>query len=178
MMKFLNIKTLVLGLAVLAFACNDSDDLTPTRSEGSSFITINLTDAPGDYEEVNIDLKSIRAQLSDSSWVDFTTNAGIYDLLKLQNGIDTTIVKDSLSKGTVITQLRLILGDSNSVLVDSAYYDLKVPSGSTSGFKILFSDSLSTDSLNITLDFDAEKSVVQQGNQNRYLLKPVVKVVE
>ena len=169
---------LVLLLFVFLYACND--DLNPVLPGGGnsnySFITINLTDAPGDYEEVNIDVQTVRAQLTDSSWVDFTTNTGIYDLLTLQNGIDTTIVKDSLSKGSVITQLRLILGDSNTVLVDSNYYSLKVPSGSSSGFKIQFTDSLSADSLNITLDFDAEKSIVQQGNQNKYLLKPVIKV--
>ena len=177
-------KKYILYVTVLAFlfvACNEltEDATTPKESTSDySILTINLTDAPGDYEEVNIDIQTISAQLLDSTWVDFTTNSGIYDLLTLQNGIDTTIVKDSLSKGSRITQLRLILGDSNNVKVDSGYYSLKVPSGSTSGFKIQFSDTLSTDSLNLLLDFDAEKSIVQQGNQNRYLLKPVLKVIK
>jgi hypothetical protein len=62
-------------------------------------------------------------------------------------------------------------------MVDSAYFPLKVTSGSTLGFKINFSDTLSVDSLGITLDFDADKSIQKQGNKECYILKPVIKVV-
>lgn len=184
-MKLTTIKSVIIGSAMLGlvlFSCND--DTTPdpkpnTNNNNTSEYThfsVKLTDAPGDYEEVNIDIQKVRVQLSDSSWKDLTTNAGIYDLLTLRNGVDTTIVNDSLTKGVYITGMRLVLGDSNNVYVDSAYYALKVPSGTTSGYKINFSDSLAADSLNIILDFDAEKSIVQQGQGHDYLLKPVVKV--
>lgn len=182
-MPITKILTKILVLIIIAFVaygCKEEPTaVAPCIPETkNSVLTINLTDAPGDYEEVNVDIQSVSARLTDSSWVDFNTNSGIYDLLTLQNGVDTTIVKDSLSKGTMITQLRLMLGDSNYVKVDSAYYALAVPSGSSSGYKIQFSDSISTDSLNITLDFDAEKSIVQQGRGHRYLLKPVLKVLK
>jgi len=174
-----NIYPFLFLLTFCFIACDDTDQPTPEEvKSGKTLFQIELTDAPGDYQEVNIDIQKVRVQIQDSNWIDLTTNAGFYDLLKLQNGVDTTIVKDSLSKGTYITQMRLILGDSNNVMVDSQYFDLKIPSGSASGFKIQFQDSLVADSLNIKLDFDAEKSIIKKGNKNDYSLKPVIKVIK
>lgn len=160
-------------------ACDDAE-VTPDDSnnseQGTTAFTMRLTDGPGDYQQVNINVQQVRVQLTDSSWVDLTTNAGYYDLLTLQNGVDTVIVQDSLTTGTVIAGLRLVLGDSNTVMVDSNMYTLMVPSGSSSGYKIKFQDSVRADSLNLTLDFDAEKSIVKQGAKDEYLLKPVITV--
>jgi len=178
--KLLELTSIVILLLMPIFfiACTDDEEPVPVENNETEYsqMKINLTDAPGDYQQVNINVYQVRVQTNDSSWIDLTTNNGFYDLLELTNGIDTTIVQDSLTKGTYITQMRLVLGDSSNVMVDSSFYPLKVPSGSTSGFKINFSDSLRADSLVITLDFDAEKSIIQQGNKNDYLLKPVFKV--
>lgn len=156
---------------------NDNPD-TGNDQAKTRGITINLTDGPGDFDEVNIYLKKIqvlRVDSNDSKWVDLNTNEGYYDLLVLQNGIDTTIVKDSLSIGTMISQIRMILADSNNVLVDSNYHSLFVPSGTQTGFKINLQDTVSADSLNITIDFDAEKSIKKRGDKD-YLLTPVLKL--
>ncbi len=153
----------------------DSIDKSTNLSSKAPF-QIRLTDAPGDYQQVNIYLLRVSVQKLDSSWIDLPTNAGRYDLLTLQNGLDSMIVNDSLAVGTKIAGLRLVLGDSNTIMVDSMMHNLKVPSGSSSGFKVKFSDTLEADGLNILLDFDADKSVVKNGNET-YLLKPVVKVL-
>ncbi len=178
MYQFISSTLLLFVISGLFYSCTSDEEPTPTRNSETEYsqMRITLTDAPGDYQQVNINVQQVRVQTVDSSWVDLTTNAGFYDLLTLRNGIDTTIVKDSLTKGTYITQMRLVLGDSNNVMVDSNFYPLKVPSGSNSGYKVNFTDSLKADSLVITLDFDAEKSIIQQGNKNDYLLKPVIKV--
>lgn len=168
-------------LAVTAFtiSCNDEPVETIKKNVTETSyapLRIRLTDAPGDYQQVNIDLLQVSVQKLDSSWTNLTTMQGTYDLITLQNGLDTMIVNDSLAVGTKIAGLRLILGDKNTVMVDSVLYSLKVPSGSTSGFKVKFSDTLNADGLNLLLDFDADKSVVKNG-KNDYLLKPVVKTL-
>jgi len=143
-------------------------------------LTIRLTDDPGDYQQVNLDLLQVRAHLVDNSgadtWYDLATIAGIYDLLALQNGIDTLIVYDSLPPGE-LQQLRLILASNNTVMVDSALAELKVPSGSSAGLKISLQQILVRDSLStVVLDLDADKSVVPKGNGG-YNLKPVIRVL-
>ncbi len=159
------------------WACEIQQVLPGNPVSGAARLIIYLTDNPGDYQQVNVDLQQVRIKIKDdSSWVDLNTNQGIYDLLQYQAGDDTLIVNDTLPPGE-IQELRFVLGDSNSVMVDSVVYPLFVPSGSSSGLKIKLQKLMVSDSLtNVTLDFDAEKSVVKTGN-SRYLLKPVINVL-
>ncbi len=77
-----------------------------------------LTDGPANLQEVNIDLKEVQVNfLKDTTdWITLSTITGIYNLLKLQNGVNTLISSAVLPAGT-INELRLILGSNNSVKV-------------------------------------------------------------
>lgn len=144
--------------------------------QGKAAVQVFLTDDPGDYQQVNIDLLQVRIKTKDTSWVDLNTNQGLYDLLQYQAGDDTLIVNDSLPPGE-IQELRLVLGENNTIMVDSVIYPLTIPSGQSSGLKIKLQKLMVSDSLtDITIDFDVEKSVVKTGN-GRYQLKPVIKLI-
>ena len=85
-----------------------------STQNGTGAIRINLTDAPAKYLEVNVDIKQVRIHVSDDSsstdgWIDLPTNAGIYNLLDLQNGIDTTIVDSTLIPAGKVSQIRFVL---------------------------------------------------------------------
>jgi hypothetical protein len=151
---------------------------TACEKGGEANLRIYLTDAPAEFQEVNVEIVQVRLKYeSDSNaFVDLNTNAGIYDLLTLQNGVDTTIVDDMVPAG-VIKEIRLILGDENTVLVDSTEHDLDTPSAHSSGYKIKLTEPVEADMLEeITIDFDAEESIRVQGN-GRYKLQPVLKVL-
>lgn len=160
------------------FSCEfGEDDVHESENGGKSFLQIRLTDNPTNVDQVNIDLLQVSIKTKASSgFVPLYTYAGIYDLLKYQAGQDTLIVNDTLPPGE-IQEVRLLLGPNNSIMVDSVLYPLKVPSGLSSGIKIKFNKIMVQDSLtNVTLDFDAKKSVVEQGNGS-YLLKPVITAI-
>jgi hypothetical protein len=149
---------------------------------GMGAVKINLTDAPGNYLEVNVDIKQVRIHVSDDStsndgWLDLPTNAGIYNLLDLQNGIDTTVVDSTFIPAGKVSQIRFVLGPDCSVMTsDSVLHDLKVPSGEQSGLKINVHKSIPLgQALHVLLDFDAEKSIKQTGNGN-FMMKPVIRV--
>jgi hypothetical protein len=153
-----------------------------TDPVGSGAIKIDLTDAPGNYLEVNVDIKQVRIHVADDStsndgWIDLPTNAGIYNLLDLQNGIDTTVVDSTFIPGGKVSQIRFVLGPHNSVMTsDSVIHDLKVPSGEQSGLKINVHKSIPAgQTLHVLLDFDAEKSVMEKGNGD-FMMKPVIRV--
>lgn len=175
--------TVIIGTISLLQACKkDNISGNPTPVAGSGAVKINLTDAPGDYLKVNIDIKQVRIHISDDStsndgWIDLPTNAGIYDLLELQNGIDTTIVDSTIVPGGKVSQIRFVLGPNCSVQTkDSVYHDLKVPSGEQSGLKInVHRDIPAGQTLNILLDFDADKSIHEKGNGD-FSMKPVIKI--
>lgn len=165
---------IIAGLITLFFISCNKDETTTT-------FVVRLTDSPGDYEEVNIDLQAIELHVStgeqSSGWTTLNTNTGVYDLLSLTNGVETVIASDQYPTGRV-SQIRLVLGENNSVVVDGQSFPLKIPSGSESGLKILINaDLVEGISYSVLLDFDAAKSVVATGSSEKYLLKPVIKAV-
>ncbi|NMM48438.1 DUF4382 domain-containing protein [Marinigracilibium pacificum] len=164
--------TLACLLLALVSSCTDDEPST-------QLVTIKLTDAPGDYEEVNIDIKEIYVNLGDESdesgWYQLSgVNQGIYDLIELSNGIDTTLVTERIPAGD-ISQVRLVLGNDNSVQIDGIEYALKTPSAQQSGLKINLNETFEEGiPYIIVLDFDAARSVVETGNGS-YNLKPVIR---
>ena len=74
--------------------------------------------------------------------------------------------------------MRLILGFDNSLVVTGDTLDLAIPGEYNTGLKINVNDTIKADeTLNLTLDFNAEQSVVTEG-EGSYLLKPVIDLSE
>jgi hypothetical protein len=143
------------------------------NSSARAFMSVRLTDAPADYDQVNIDVQSVEIHTDGGGWQTLTTYNGIYDLLDLTNGFDTLIANDSIPAGT-ISQIRLVLGSNNTIMVDSVVYPLEVPSGYTSGLKINIHQVVTGGTAyTMLLDFDAGHSIVETGN-GEYKLKPVI----
>ena len=137
---------------------------------------VRMTDAPGPYEKVNIDLQAVEVKGSTGQTVTLNTTAGIYDLLELSNGVNKLIATSTLFDAKV-SQIRLILGPNNSVVVGGITYPLSTPSAEQSGLKLLVNQTLEADIQNeIMIDFDANVSVIETGN-GTYKLKPVLRTV-
>ena len=162
---------------VLFLSCSkDNDDANPF---GETDFSVYLTDDPGEYDKVNIDIQSVEVHYSDDSGDAWHTiqmvSPGVHDLLKLTNGRDTLLARERVASKT-ITQVRLILGENNTVVVDGITYPLKTPSAQESGLKLNVHATLTPGvEYAIWTDFDASKSIVVTGN-NEYILKPVIRV--
>lgn len=138
---------------------------------------IRMTDAPAIYNAVNIDLQGVEITSSGGQTVLLNTHSGIYNLLNFSNGIDTLIANGTLEDANV-QQIRLILGPNNSVLVNNVSYPLSTPSADQTGLKLQVHQTLQAGVLySVLLDFDANKSIVNQGN-GTYSLKPVIRTIE
>ena len=145
------------------------------KEAGSSSLLIMLTDAPAEWDEVNIDLKQVNVRFSDdtASWIALPTRDSIYNLLDLQNGLDTLIAQGTVPSNT-LREVRLVLGDDNTIKVNGQSYPLTIPSGATSGLKIKVNKKLNATIETIVLDFDAGMSV--NAEQDGYKLRPVIQV--
>ena len=125
---------------------------------------------------------------TDAGWITVAQPNKTYDLLTLQNGITQEMGEHNISTGKY-TQVRLvlssqedngtnILGDTHPyanyiVLVGDDVTKLKVPSNTIKynhNFEIL-EDNATV----MTIDFDANKSIIQRGN-GEWILKPVLDV--
>jgi len=145
------------------------------KESRSSTLQVKLTDAPADWDEVNIDLKAVNVNFRDDStgWVSLETKDTIYNLLGLQNGLDTLIAQGTFPTNTV-REVRLVLGDNNTIKANGQVYPLTIPSGATSGLKIKVNKKLNATLETIVLDFNAGASVTEE--QDGYKLRPVITV--
>ncbi len=172
-MKKYSIILISIGLLLAGCSKNNSSG-SPAR------LQVKLTDAPGDYQAVNVDIKEVQInQTTDSTsgWVSLqNVNAGVYNLMDLTGGADTLLGTIDLPAGQ-INQVRLILGSNNTVtLNDGSTFSLNTPSAQQSGLKLNIDQSLTAGiTYNLLLDFNAGRSVVALGLTNHFNLKPVIK---
>jgi len=142
--------------------------------DGTSRVTFKLTDAPGPYDEVNVEITGLQVIINDSI-VDLEVEEGVYNLLDFVNGQDTLIVEDEVPSGK-LSQVRLILGDENTIKIGEETYECKTPSAQQSGLKLnVHADFLQGVAYEYTIDFDAARSIVETGN-GKFILKPVLRV--
>ena len=151
-------------------ACNKDDN-------NQAHLSVRMTDAPGNYDAVMVDVQGVEVIGAGGAVVMLNANKGIYNLLDFTNGMDTLIASGNVDAGT-ISQIRLILGTENSVMVDGVVYHLSTPSADQSGLKLQIHQTFVAGvSYNILLDFDASQSIVLTGN-GEYKLKPVIRTID
>ena len=181
--------SLVVGL--LATGCNVNDN------EGTGTMRVALTDAPGDYSAVNIEIHQVLVkqsdedgdenaetenmddeELEDSGWEVLFNDTLMVNLLDYQNGKTLPLGEVELEAGRY-EQIRIVLGDENSVtLVEGGTFNLNTPSGQTSGYKLKVNADIEEGEVyDLIIDFDAHQSIVVRGN-GEFNLKPVLRTVE
>jgi hypothetical protein len=146
------------------------------NNTGNTELRIRMTDNPFNATAINVDIQAIKVNMSNDSsgWVDLVTNTGIYNLLDLQNGIDTLLAVGTVPTGT-LKEVRFVLGSNNDIVINNITYPLSIPSGSESGLKIKLNKNLNASLDSLLIDFDAALSIHQTGNGD-YQLKPVLKI--
>ena len=161
-------------LIVACFACSESVNDNKDQEPGDAALKFYLTDNPGEYQQVNIDIAAVMLIINDTL-MEIPSIPGVYNLLDFTNGKDTLIADVDYEEG-YLSQVRLILGDKNTVMIDNVLHDLKTPSGQTSGLKLNVHENIVPgEAYSFIIDFDAQKSIVERGN-GKYNLKPVIRV--
>lgn len=162
-------------------SCSSDDS---SSSEDSARVAVRLTDAPGDYKHVFVEVEDVMIKTTaeggeEEGWVSLEgVNTGVIDLLSLTGGVTELLVDTEIEAGYV-HQLRLVLGDNNTIVLDDdteAEYVLKTPSGQQSGLKVMINQELEAgENYTFIMDFDVDKSVVATGS-GTFNLHPVIRV--
>ena len=148
------------------------DQQSTAPSDGTGTMKVMLHDNPGDFQEVWIDIESVQVnpnqleeanQDEESTWTVINEPQQRYNLLELVNGAREVLGETELEAG-YYRQIRLILGDDNTVVVNDSTYQLQTPSAQQSGLKIKI-DTEIEEGMNyeLNLDFDVARSIVQKG---------------
>ena len=132
-------------------SCKKSD--SAQIPAGKQNLSLYLTDGPGFFDQVFVDIKSIQVLVDTTKdtrkndtcnwdrlgayigstfgnrkdsglvWTNLNINAGVYDILNLRNGVDTLLASTEIPKGA-IRLIRIEIGSNNSVVKDSVTYPL------------------------------------------------------
>ncbi|AOW08634.1 DUF4382 domain-containing protein [Flavobacterium gilvum] len=184
---YTSICPIIILLILFLTACDNSDEsfsgLPAQPTAGNSKIEIRLTDAPGDYDEVNLEvvdvlIKSNLDPSDDGGWVSIgvATEPVMYNIMSLTGGF-SALVADTLIPSGRLGQIRLLLGENNTIVKNGVTYPLNTPSADQSGLKLVVDELLEPNtSYDFTLDFDVDKSIVKAGNSGNFNLNPVIRV--
>jgi hypothetical protein len=173
----LNYRLLTLASAALLSLAGCSKNSAGEDNAGAAKLEVRLTDAPGNFKAVVLDVQQLEVHLQDendpSGWQTLAFTPQAVNVLDYVNGD--------------LKEVRLTLGPNSYVVgTDGNTYALKTPSGQTSGVKLKLTNvTLAAGSTyQLLLDFDVAKSIVERGNwkagndkKERYLLKPVIRLV-
>ena len=147
-------------------------------------VRVQLTDAPGVVDALHLKIVGVSAHRSGGEvssgdttevllgegWENLSSDTTSVDLMTLRNGVISTLAVALVPSGHY-TQLRLLLAP------DGVTYPLVTPSGLQSGIKLIHGfDVPAGGEIELTLDFDAQKSVIETG-AGTWMLKPTIGVV-
>ena len=195
--------TLTVVASIVLYSCQKEVSATDTSGipAGTNKLSVYITDGPTDYQKVLIDIQQIAVKIDtcrrngddddhgrtgcdddhDSTkatceiWDTLNINPGVYDLLQLRNGLDTLLASGFILNGK-IERIKVTLGNNNSVVVDSISHPLNLINNQHFVFLNIgrdHLDSLSSNNLQLYLDFNLQRSIAYFGGQ--YWLKPVLK---
>ncbi len=151
-------------------------------------VTIYLTDHQTPiFDSVFIDLQKLEVKLEDDTlpnggWVNLNIRAGVYNILRFRNGLDTLFATGTLPNARV-RKIRLILGTQNSVMKDGIRSSLRLHDNDREVIADLSAASFEitpTGQVLFWIDFDASRSIQVDnsgsGNNNGYRLKSHIKI--
>ena len=165
-----------------------SDDENPVEGlgTGKGTLKIYLTDAPGDYKEVNINISRIEGHIAvedeEGYWevLKEWPDGLLVNLIELEN-VSMLLGSKELTPNKY-TQLRIFLKEEATLVLegeegeDGPTVPLEIPSSANTGIKLNRPFEIVAGSITkLTIDFDAEKSVIKTGN-GKYKMKPVISV--
>lgn len=166
-------KSMILGMilsmiAVLLGACAG-------QATAKGTMQVYVTDAlPKGVTAIEIKASNVEAHMAgaaDDKWVSLLKDPPVFDLVKA-TGVNVLLGSADVEAGKY-TQVRLDITDV-TVTVNGIQLKATVPSD-----KLRLAGDITVEEgkkTSISLDFDAEKSIVLEGNE-QVLLKPVVKLV-
>jgi hypothetical protein len=165
-------------------------------------IQVYLTDAPGDFEAVNLDIQKVEVKFDDDDrhssddrfgdsdddkddhtrkkddygeWVDLAYTPAVVDVLKLRNGVEKMLASGNV-KGTV-RKIRITLGTNNTVVKGGVTYPIIIINETNNFLYIKLNDEHRErgvdNGLKVWVDFDIATSIAELNG--KFYLRPALR---
>lgn len=186
---------------LIVFAMSFSS-CSKTGVNNGDAIQVYLTDGPGDFEAVNLDIQKVEVKLDNDDkhkkddrfgdndddkddhtkkkddfgeWVDLAYTPAIVDVLKLRNGVEKMLADGNVT-GTV-RKIRITLGANNTVVKAGVTYTLNLVGETTNFLYIKLNDEHrergAGNGIKVWVDFDIANSIAEVNS--KFYLRPVLR---
>ena len=170
------------------YLANSSEDYKASHDENYSAVYITIS-------KIQVHLAG-EDEETEGEWVELELKNGetIFNIIELKNESLSVLLSEVELEPGKYTQIRLFVTDASILIeteeikedsklievtaeVPSDAIDVEIPSVYQTGLKLIHPFEINDgETTELTIDFDAEKSIIKTGN-GEYKLKPVIKVV-
>lgn len=181
----------MIGLTIIICSCKKEASNTINNSTNLNkphAVTIYLTDDQTPvFDSVFIDIRKLEVKIEDDSlgadgWINLSIHPGVYNILRLRNGLDTLFAVGTLPNARV-QKIRMTLGTQNSVMKNGQSFPLNVHDNDREVVANLDAGNFEIvppDQVLFWIDFDASHSIQTDnsgpGNNNGYRLKSHIRI--
>jgi len=186
---------------LIVFALSFSS-CSKTGVKNGDAIQVYLTDGPGDFEAVNLDIQKVEVKLDNDDkhkkddrfgdndddkddhtkkkddfgeWVDLAYTPAVVDVLKLRNGVEKMLADGNVT-GTV-RKIRITLGTNNTVVKGGVTSTLNLINETNNFLYIKLNDEHrergAGNGLKVWVDFDIANSISEVNG--KFYLRPVLR---
>lgn len=174
MKKLLLLTFCVAVMALFIVSCSDENPAESQDNMARIKITAFDAPAPDGIEHLYLNIIEVAIHHEENGWITFSDVDTTIDFLELINGVNVVLADGEITPGHY-SQLRLILSDTNEIVVESITYPLTIPSGTQTGVKLNLDFDISAgEFVHLFVDFDVSQSVIVANNQ--FKLKPTYRV--
>lgn len=181
-------RSLILASLLGLSACGGSSDSDSTSTEHIGSFSLALTDGPVDSaNQVVVEFSGVSIKPAVGDVIEFMFDEPLQiDLLQLQGTASEFIITEETVPAGEYEWIRLHVNAEHDSILDSfielgdgSQLELRIPSGSETGLKLVQGFTLAADGhANFTIDFDLRKSVTNPPGLPGALLKPALRLID
>jgi hypothetical protein len=190
-MKTKNIfSAVVIGMMCIAFfACkkDSNNDTVPSGTVPANSMVVKMTDGPGDYAGLNVEISKVEVYLQNSGWVTLKSGSQFFNVLTLTNGAEAVVCSKTGLQAGVYSKLRITFGEENYLKLFAraliggvevnTYNTVKLGWDGPKEIEVNMQREVSvTAGASVLFDFDVAQSI-SAGLQG-YILNPDITVVD
>ncbi len=175
-------KYIALGLVAISgifFQSCKKENNVPSGPAGA--MEVRMTDAPGNFASLDVQITKVEAYLQNSGWVTLNSQTQTVAVLDLTNGAETSIASNSSLSAGMYTKLRLTFGNTNSLQLSGSgggsSLDLSFGTNTSHQVEIEINEQVNaSETTSVLIDFNAAQSIYDLAGS--YFINPIIEEIE
>lgn len=173
-MKRLVLLVLILGAIFTVQSCKKN------KGNPQGQMEVRMTDSPGDFIALNVQILKVEAYLDNSGWVTLNETMKEINVLDLTNGAEVTLSSATNVQPGLYTRLRLTFSGENTLTFNSSSglstVNLSFNSSYSHQVEIPIHCTVNSGAVSsVLIDFNVGLSIKQQSGT--YVLEPVIREI-